>query len=97
MAQLTPPLAPPLPSKPTYGDLPAQHIDFRLWQIVMSAATIVLAGWFFTLNPIAGIIASFFAKHVLVAILAAGLEHPDSEHPTADVPAVPETERGAAP
>jgi hypothetical protein len=93
MAQLTPPLTPPLPPKPTYGDLPAQHIDFRLWQIVMSAATLVLAGWFFTLNPIAGIIASFFAKHVLVAILAAGLDHPP-----ADVGAVPETEsRGAVP
>ena len=91
MAQLTP----PLPPKPTYGDLPAQHIDFRLWQIVMSAATIVLAGWFFTLNPIAGIIASFFAKHVLVAILAAGLEHPTPEDPTASVPAVPETEHPA--
>ena len=69
MAQLTPPLTPPLPPKPTYGDLPAQHIEFRLWQIVMSAATIVLAGWFFTLNPIAGIIASFFAKRSRIGLI----------------------------
>ena len=83
-------LIPPPPPKPTYGDLPAQHIDFRLWQIVMSAATIVLAGWFFTLNPIAGIVASFFAKHVLVAILAAGLDHPAPD--AAPLPGAPEHE-----
>jgi hypothetical protein len=66
-------LAPPQPPTPRYAEPPVARINFRLWQIVMSAATVVAAGWFFTLNPIAGIIASFMAKHVLVAILAAGL------------------------
>ena len=58
---------------PVTGDSPAQRVHFRLWQIVMSALTVLATIWFFTLNPIAGIVASFLAKHVLVAILAAGL------------------------
>ena len=76
--------APPLP--PQLGDdelpvfdAPAHDVNFRLWQIGMSAATIVVTGWFFTLNPLAGIIAFFIAKHVLVAILAAGLTTPTDQ------------------
>jgi hypothetical protein len=70
---------PPSPSKARYAEPPLEGVDFRLWQIVMSAGTVVVAGWFFTLNPMAGIIASFIAKHVLVAILAAGLTGPAQE------------------
>lgn len=66
-------IAPPLPPKARYAEPPLEGVHFRLWQIVMSAVTVVGAGWFFTLNPVAGIVASFAAKHMLVAILAAGL------------------------
>ena len=70
------PFAPPAAPPPTsHADHPRQRVQFRLWQIVMSAGTVLAAGWFFTLNPIAGIVASFMAKHVLVAIYAAGIEH----------------------
>lgn len=55
---------------------PLRRVHFRLWQIAMSAITLLATLWCFTLNPIVGIIASFIAKHVLVAILAAGLTRP---------------------
>ncbi len=66
----------PPKAEPETDEVPPNHVHFRLWQIVISAATVVLTGWFFTLNPFAGIIAVFVAKHVLVAILAAGLAPP---------------------
>jgi hypothetical protein len=56
---------------------PLRRIQFRLWQIVLSAATVVITAWCFTLGPLPGIIAAVIAKHVLVAILAAGLDYPD--------------------
>jgi hypothetical protein len=72
MSQILPPPPPPTIT----GDSPLQRVHFRLWQIVMSAVTVMATLWFFTLNPIAGIVASFLAKHVLVAIYAAGLTPP---------------------
>jgi len=35
--------------------------------------------WCWTLSPFAGILAAVVAKHILVAILAAGLSLPDDE------------------
>lgn len=55
---------------------PLQRVHFRLWQILMTAVTILITGWLFTIHIAAGIIALFFAKHMLVAILAAGLRLP---------------------
>lgn len=72
MSHTVPPPAPAL----DHAEPPAHSVNFRLWQIAMSAGTVVMAGWFFTLNPVAGIVASFIAKHVLVAILVAGLKAP---------------------
>ena len=57
-------------------DHPLQRIRFRLWQIVMTVLTVLITGWFFTIHIVPGIIALFIAKHVLVAILAAGLGLP---------------------
>jgi hypothetical protein len=54
-------------------------VHFRLWQISLSGVTVVVTGWCFTISPVVGIAATFLAKHVLVAILAAGLELPDVE------------------
>jgi hypothetical protein len=64
-------------------DHPIRRVEFRLWQIMMSAVTLVATVWCFTLNPIVGIIAAFAAKHVLVAILASGLT-PLPKSPTSD-------------
>jgi hypothetical protein len=77
MATVIPPLPPPTVS----DESPLQRVHFRLWQIVLTAVTIVVTGWFFTLGPIPGIIALLFAKHVLVAILAMGLHLPPLKKP----------------
>jgi uncharacterized membrane protein len=69
MSQLLPP---PMPPHLT-GDNPLHRAQFRLWQIVTSTVTVVATVWFFTFNPIAGILAVIVAKHILVAILASGL------------------------
>jgi hypothetical protein len=54
-----------------------RRIQFRLWQIGLSAVIVLVAGWCYTLSPVVGIAATFLAKHVLVGILAAGLDLPD--------------------
>ena len=63
-----PPAVPPIA---VADPAPLRRLHFRLWQIAMTALTIILCGWFFWLGIIPGIIALFFAKHVLVAILVA--------------------------
>jgi len=76
-------MPPPLKLPPrivTIDDYPPlRRVHFRLWQIGMAGATVFVAGWCFTLSPLAGIAAAVVAKHVLVAILAAGLDLPDDE------------------
>ncbi|MCI0684909.1 MAG: hypothetical protein L0Y71_22665 [Gemmataceae bacterium] len=67
------PVIPPIEAPSTAEEDPRRRVQFRLWQISMSAITLLATLWCFTLHPIVGIIASFIAKHVLVAILAAGL------------------------
>jgi len=50
-----------------------RRAHFRIWQWGMSMATVLITVWFMTLGAIPGIIAIVVAKHVLVAILVAGL------------------------
>jgi hypothetical protein len=50
-----------------------RRAHFRIWQWGMSLLTILITAWFMTLGPIPGIIALVVAKHILVAILVAGL------------------------
>jgi hypothetical protein len=64
---------PAAPSIAAADQAPLRRLHFRLWQIAMTALTIILCGWFFWLGIVPGIVALFFAKHVLVAILVAGL------------------------
>jgi hypothetical protein len=63
---------------------PLRRVNFRLWQIGLSGATILITGWCYTLGPFAAITATVIAKHVLVAIIAAGLDWPEdvNERPT---------------
>ena len=70
---------PPLETSETVEENPLRRVHFRLWQISMSAVTLLVTLWCFILHPIIGIIASFIAKHVLVAILAAGLTPPKNQ------------------
>ena len=72
MATVIPPLTPPTRS----DDGPLKRVHFRLWQIALTAITVLLTAWFFTFGPIPGVIALLVAKHVLVAILAMGLHLP---------------------
>ena len=85
MSQLLPPPAPPHLS----GDNPLHRAQFRLWQIVTSTVTVAVTVWFFTFNPIAGILAVIVAKHILVAILASGLTRYPAT-PAADGASFPE-------
>lgn len=67
-------LAPPAPPRVALADDDGlRRLRFRVWQIALSLLTVVLTVWFFTLGPIPGILALLVAKHVLVAILVAGL------------------------
>jgi hypothetical protein len=74
-----PPAKPPSAIVTLDDRAPLRRIHFRLWQIGWSAAIVFVTGWCYTLGPFAGITATVVAKHVLVAILAAGLELPDEE------------------
>lgn len=77
-------ISPAPPPTDFADDNPRQRINFRLWQITMSAITLLITIWFFTLNSLAGILALVVAKHVWVAILAAGLTRYPKQAPPAD-------------
>ncbi len=76
-----PPLAPPTHTATMDEYPPLRRINFRLWQISLSSATVLITAWCYTLGPLAAIIATVVAKHVLVAILASGLNLPDDNKP----------------
>ena len=68
------------PRTATLDELPPlRRVHFRLWQISLSGVTILITGWCYTYGPFLGIIATLVAKHVLVAIMAAGLDVPEDE------------------
>jgi hypothetical protein len=71
MPQLNPPLPPPTAS--VGGDDSRERLHFRLWQLLMSTLTILVAVWFTTYGPVPGILAWVVAKHILVALLMMGL------------------------
>jgi hypothetical protein len=67
---------PPLPPKPFLlsEDDGLRRLNFRLWQILYTAITLVITLWFVTMGPIPAILAIMVAKHVLVAVLVRGLD-----------------------
>lgn len=73
MPLLTPPRP---PVTVTVGDEDLRRLHFRLWQILMATITVLLTTWFMTFGVIPAIISLMIAKHVLVAILVQGLDHP---------------------
>jgi len=72
MPQLVPPEAPP-PVVALGDDDPLKRVHFRIWQILMTALTVTITGYFVTLGPVMAVLALMVAKHVLVAILVQGL------------------------
>jgi hypothetical protein len=71
MSQLAPPPAPPIVAVGDDGRL--KRVNFHLWQLIMTALTILITGWFCTFGAIPAILALMVAKHILVAILVMGL------------------------
>jgi hypothetical protein len=74
MSQIAPP--------PLLGDRyerPMRRVQTRLLQIALAAATVFATAWCYQIHIALGLTATFLAKHILVAILAAGLRLPIRE------------------
>ena len=66
---------PPPPQRVVVGeDDNLNRLHFRLWQIMVTAVTVMTTIWLWTLSPVLGIIAVMVAKHVLVAVLVLGMD-----------------------
>lgn len=72
MTQLAPPQLPPRVT--VADDDSLDRLRFRLWQITVTALTVLITGWCCTLGPIPAICALMVAKHVLVAVLVMGMD-----------------------
>jgi hypothetical protein len=71
MMQMAPPESPP---RVTLGEGDGlKSIQFRLWQIALTAATVGVTAWICTFGWIPAILALLTAKHVLVAIFVMGI------------------------
>jgi hypothetical protein len=58
---------------------PLRQVRTRLLQISLAAATVFATAWCYQMHIALGLTATFLAKHILVAILAAGLRLPIRE------------------
>lgn len=72
MAHLAPPPPPPRVALAEDDDR-LRRVRLRLWQLLMTALTVLITAWFCTLGWIPAVLALMVAKHVLVAILVMGL------------------------
>jgi hypothetical protein len=72
MSRLAPPPSPPLVALGE-GDDRLRRVRMRLYQLLLTALTVLVTGWFCTLGWVPAILALLVAKHVLVAILVMGL------------------------
>lgn len=68
-------VAPP-PKTPVIAldEKPGGRMHLRMKQLFYTAITVFLTAWFCTMGTIPAILALVVAKHVLVAIIAMGLE-----------------------
>ena len=82
MVQVEPPKPPPEPTVALDDDM--RRMNFRMWQVFVTLITVVVTVWFMMLGPIIAILALMIAKHVLVAVLAAGLHVPAVKEPKGD-------------
>ena len=76
MSQIIPPQQPKVDIR---EESPSQRVRTRLLQIGLAAATIFATAWCYQMHIALGLTATFLAKHVLVAILAAALRLPIRE------------------
>jgi hypothetical protein len=71
MQQMAPPEWPPRVALSDDDGL--NRLQFRLWQLLLTAVTVGVTAWICTFGWIPAILAVLTAKHVLVAILVMGL------------------------
>ena len=71
MSQVAPPPRPPVA---TTDDDGMARLQFRVWQVWITALTLLLTVWFITFGVLAAIIALVVAKHILVAIFLIGMD-----------------------
>jgi hypothetical protein len=65
---------PPVPPRVAVADNDGMaRLQLRLWQLLLTLATVLATAWCCTLGVIPAILALMVAKHVLVAILVMGL------------------------
>lgn len=58
---------------------PSYRVRVHLLQIALAFATIFATAWCYQLHVFLGLTATFLAKHILVALLAAGMRLPIRE------------------
>ena len=72
-----------IPPQPPLVDVrekqPPHYVRTRLLQVGLAAATIFATAWCYQMHIALGLTATFVAKHILVAILAAALRLPIRE------------------
>jgi hypothetical protein len=73
MSRIAPPL-PPLVD--LHDERPSRRVRVHLLQIALAGLTIFATVWCYQLHIALGLAATFLAKHILVALLAAGLRLP---------------------
>lgn len=72
MRQIAPPPAPPRIALADRDGF--QPLQLKLWLVWVTAVTVMITAWVVSLGPVPAVLAIVTAKHVLVAILAMGLE-----------------------
>lgn len=73
MSQIMPPLI------GVNDESPRHRVQCRLLQIGIAAATVFATAYCYQVHTALGLTATFLAKHILVAVLAAGLRLPIRE------------------
>ena len=53
-------------------DSPSYRVHFRMQQIVICVLAVGVTIWLWMIEPLVGIAAAFFAKHVIVAVFLTG-------------------------
>jgi hypothetical protein len=72
--------APPLPPSENLPDeSPRRRVRTHLMQIALAGVTIFATVYCYQIHIFLGLTATFLAKHILVAILAAGMKLPIRE------------------
>jgi hypothetical protein len=62
----------PTPPVTTSHDNPSYRVHFRMQQILICLLAVGVTIWLWMIEPLIGIAAAFFAKHVIVAVFLTG-------------------------